>query len=60
MYLGLQKSKINVETKVLVSCDCLTFLKNKEKKLSLSTENNKVSLFTRRDKISFIYSNLSL
>lgn len=45
MYLGLQNSKINVETKVLVSCDCLTFLKNKQKKVSFSTENNKESIF---------------
>ena len=34
--------------------------KQTEKKLSLSTEHNKVSSFTRRDKISFIYSSLSL
>ena len=34
MYLGLQKSKINVETKVLVSCGYLT-LKNKQKKAKL-------------------------
>lgn len=44
MYLGLQKSKINLETKVLVSCGCLTLKNKQKKKLSLSTENNKESI----------------